>query len=299
MEKVPVKNRIIGEKYLRKGWQVIIWKGGRRFDCEHERDPYKCKECGGTGWCEHGRLQTTCKECEGGTICEHGKRRSICKECGGGYICEHDLQRSHCRQCNGSVFCEHGKYRPICKKCGGIGWCKHGKRKSRCIDCEGTGICKHGRVRGRCVECEGGQICEHKKRRQECMICDPQNALAHLLRTRVRLALKSSSHKLQKRDVDTTHELIGCTIDICREHIESQFTEGMNWENHGKGEDKWNIDHRRPCASFNLENEDERRMCFHYTNLQPLWAIENQEKGDTFDKGSFDWRWDGDKWVKK
>ena len=49
----------------------------------------------------------------------------------------------------------------------------------------------------------------------------------------------------------------------------------MTWENHGE----WHIDHIKPCASFNLLNEDEQKKCFHYTNLQPLWASENLSKG--------------------
>ena len=49
--------------------------------CEHGRQRYFCKECGGKGLCEHGRRRTLCKECGGSSFCEHGKRRSRCKEC--------------------------------------------------------------------------------------------------------------------------------------------------------------------------------------------------------------------------
>jgi hypothetical protein len=35
-----------------------------------------------------------------------------------------------------------------------------------------------------------------------------------------------------------------------------------------------------PCSSFNLENIDEQRQCFHYTNLQPLTISENRSKGN-------------------
>jgi len=49
----------------------------------------------------------------------------------------------------------------------------------------------------------------------------------------------------------------------------------MTWENHGE----WHIDHIKPCSLFNLLNEDEQKKCFHYTNLQPLWASENLSKG--------------------
>jgi hypothetical protein len=49
----------------------------------------------------------------------------------------------------------------------------------------------------------------------------------------------------------------------------------MTKENYGK----WHVDHIIPCAAFNFNNEEEQRRCFHYTNLQPLWAEENIKKG--------------------
>ena len=69
---------------------------------------------------------------------------------------------------------------------------------------------------------------------------------------------------------------IGCTKGQLVAHIEKQFKPGMNWENYGYY--GWHIDHIRPCASFDLKEEDLKR-CFHYTNLQPLWAEENLRKG--------------------
>ena len=74
-------------------------------------------------------------------------------------------------------------------------------------------------------------------------------------------------------------ELIGCDINCLREHLESQFKDGMTWEN--RGLHGWHIDHIIPCASFDLSKEDEQKKCFHYTNLQPLWAKENLRKSDS------------------
>ena len=50
----------------------------------------------------------------------------------------------------------------------------------------------------------------------------------------------------------------------------------MSWDNYGS---YWHIDHIRPCASFNLQNEEEQQICFHYSNLQPLTAKDNIIKG--------------------
>ena len=52
----------------------------------------------------------------------------------------------------------------------------------------------------------------------------------------------------------------------------------MTWENHSE----WHIDRIKPCSKFNLLNETEQKVCFHYKNLQPLWSINNLVKGDKF-----------------
>lgn len=97
--------------------------------------------------------------------------------------------------------------------------------------------------------------------------------LANALRSRVRGAFKSGGEKAEK-----TMELLGCSVQHVKDHLESQFTEGMTWENQGE----WHIDHIRPCASFDLEDPEEQKKCFHWTNLQPLWALDNLRKGAKF-----------------
>jgi hypothetical protein len=72
-------------------------------------------------------------------------------------------------------------------------------------------------------------------------------------------------------------ELIGCTKDELRTYLEGLFLEGMTWENYGK-RGGWQIDHIKPCASFDLTNQDQQKECFHYSNLQPLWADDNLKK---------------------
>ena len=74
---------------------------------------------------------------------------------------------------------------------------------------------------------------------------------------------------------DTTLKLLGCDIEHLKTQLESSFTDGMSWDNYGE----WHIDHIAPCASFDLSNSEEQEECFHYTNLQPLWAEDNLKKG--------------------
>lgn len=72
----------------------------------------------------------------------------------------------------------------------------------------------------------------------------------------------------------TTLQLVGCTSEQLRQHLEAQFTDGMSWDNFGD----WEIDHKHPCAKFDLSDPEQQRQCFHYTNLQPLWAEVNRRK---------------------
>lgn len=103
---------------------------------------------------------------------------------------------------------------------------------------------------------------------------DSNFKLLTLLRSRVWHAVSKSTgiKKCAK-----TIELTGCSIQELKAHLESQFKEGMSWENQGKN--GWEIDHIKPCAKFDLTDPEQQKICFHYTNLQPLWSLENKSKG--------------------
>lgn len=97
---------------------------------------------------------------------------------------------------------------------------------------------------------------------------NPVLKLAALMRKRVGEFLRFKSVKKQK----TLIEYLGCSPEHLKIHLESLFTEGMSWENQGQ----WHIDHIIPLASAQTEEEIYRLN--HYTNLQPLWAIDNLKK---------------------
>jgi hypothetical protein len=105
---------------------------------------------------------------------------------------------------------------------------------------------------------------------------DPQQQLLNSLRSRLSNATKGVVKS------NSTMNLTGCTIEELRCHLEARFTEGMSWDNYGRT--GWHIDHIRPCASFDLSDSDQQRQCFHYTNLQPLWAADNIRKGARWQK---------------
>jgi len=95
--------------------------------------------------------------------------------------------------------------------------------------------------------------------------------LTDLCRRRLRHALKGNSKTA------STMELIGCTPDELRQHIESKFEPWMNWENQGLG--GWDIEHIKACFHFNMEDPEQQRACFHWSNLQPMEHIANIKKG--------------------
>lgn len=94
-------------------------------------------------------------------------------------------------------------------------------------------------------------------------------------RNRVRVALKGQVK------ADTTLALIGCSVDELRAHLERQFTPGMSWQNYGE----WHVDHIRPCAAYDHTDLASHWQCFHFSNLQPLWAVDNLRKSDKVSHG--------------
>ena len=90
--------------------------------------------------------------------------------------------------------------------------------------------------------------------------------------------LRSKIHKMIKGKNTSYQEIIGCDIDFLKKWIEFRFDENMNWTNLGS---YWQIDHILPINLFNFNNDNEKIICFHWTNLQPLKKEINQSKSDT------------------
>jgi len=93
------------------------------------------------------------------------------------------------------------------------------------------------------------------------------------LRSRLRHALNG------KTKSDRTLKLLGCSTEDLWNHLENLFIPGMTRENYGE---VWHLDHLKPCSIFNLEDPLEQRKCFNWKNLQPLFAIENLQKSNSY-----------------
>ena len=96
--------------------------------------------------------------------------------------------------------------------------------------------------------------------------------LAEKLRNRLGLAIKSN------QKAGSAVRDLGCTIPELKIYIEKQFKEGMNWGNWSVN--GWHIDHIVPLTYFDLTNREEFLKACHFTNLQPMWGIENIRKGN-------------------
>ncbi len=101
---------------------------------------------------------------------------------------------------------------------------------------------------------------------------DPEYNLKSNLKSRLHHALNSQNVLKSSHTMD----LIGCSIEFLKEHLEKQFKPGMSWQDRSS----FHIDHIRPCDDFNLLDEEEQKKCFHYSNLRPLTPIENLQKSN-------------------
>ena len=137
-------------------------------------------------------------------------------------------------------------------------------------------------LRTTCKECANLDNKKYKKdtgwennRRKERRKTDVQFWIKNILRGRLYDALQqhTKGYKVTKKHSALT--LLGCTMEELESHLESKFRDGMTWDNKGS---YWEVDHKLPCASFDLTDPDQQKLCFHYTNLQPLSIHDNRSK---------------------
>ena len=99
---------------------------------------------------------------------------------------------------------------------------------------------------------------------------DPLYKLTRDMRSLISKSIKNNGYTKRSK----TYEILGCTYEEFKAHIEKQFTEGMNWDNHGK----WHYDHIKPISHGKTEKEI--LALNHYLNFQPLWAEDNLSKSN-------------------
>ncbi len=112
-----------------------------------------------------------------------------------------------------------------------------------------------------------------KKRFNERMASDFNFYLKNKIRASIYKAVSRYTGKKKR----TTIELLGCTVPFFKEYIASQFKNGMSWNNYGNM--TWHLDHIIPSSAFDFANLEHQKLCFHYTNHQPMERINNIQKG--------------------
>jgi hypothetical protein len=114
---------------------------------------------------------------------------------------------------------------------------------------------------------------EHINRQaRERRLTDINYKIACNLRSRVRTALRRG------QKAGSAIKQLGCSVSELKVYIESKFEPGMTWANYGY--QGWHIDHIKPLSSFDLTDLGQFKEACHYTNLQPLWKVDNLRKSD-------------------
>jgi uncharacterized Zn finger protein (UPF0148 family) len=120
-------------------------------------------------------------------------------------------------------------------------------------------------------------VMERNRQLQRDRLSQPTHRISNRMRANMHCHLKN-------RGISKTHknfDILGYTPKELVAHLESQFTDGMSWENM----DEWHIDHIRPVVSFNFDSMDhpEFKECWALENLQPMWATDNIRKSSLWE----------------
>ena len=115
---------------------------------------------------------------------------------------------------------------------------------------------------------------------------NPPYKIAITLRSRTSKAFGAAKkHGFNGMKNTKTLNLLGAqSWKQVQHHIESYFSEGMSWDNHGE----WHIDHHKPIDWFiknkDFTKEEVQKECFNYLNLRPLWAADNHRKSNKWEE---------------
>lgn len=217
-----------------------------------------CQNCG-VQFTRFSVRTTRCADCQREEVLSRAREASLAKaRARGNRVMGSDCTCENC----GVVFALDQKNAKYCKDCrglqkkGALPFMKEHSKKYRAAYKES--VEKRKKM--------AATASEYRKQRRK---TDPVFVMSERVRARIKSALRYGGYT--KRS--STAHILGCSFEFLKGWLESQFLPGMTWENR----DKWHIDHKTPLASAKTE-EDIIRLN-HYTNLQPLWAGDNQRKG--------------------
>ena len=121
----------------------------------------------------------------------------------------------------------------------------------------------------------------YRNRRRERIAVDPAYKARIAMRRRFYMALRNQVYDGWNIRSGEAVRLLGCTMAEFVEYVESLWSEGMTWDNWTR--DGWHMDHIVPLSAFDLSDADQIKAACHYTNLRPMWAVDNLRKGAKVD----------------
>ena len=144
------------------------------------------------------------------------------------------------------------------------------RNRNQCKSCENKLRYKRNKER-RLIDSEYNKMCKEydvkRKRKKE-----KENELIGFIQ-KIRQSVRKSFKRSGYTKKSKTYNILGNDWGIIKEHFELLFQPGMSWNNYGE----WEIDHIIPLSK--AKNEDDVIKLCHYTNLQPLWKLDNRLKG--------------------
>ena len=312
--------------------------GGKGI-CQHGKQRYRCMECGGKGLCRHGRRRRCCPICGevGRGICCHGRDAYYCKLCvpPGKGICQHMRVRSSCTLCRGGGVCHHLRVRSWCPACRPLAFLAcliRGQVRSalkRYVPDKRTnsgGVDKPSIAAIFSYDTNQPEIATKKKslatmRAGILLGCDVATLRKHLQEQFTEgmsfdnyggpsKMMRSQQSALTQADFMVRSE--GEAETAINEECQNNWITGRSIaaaeDSNSSSQTRlsvlgrfWHVDHRRPIASFDLSKPQHLRMCFHYSNLCPLWAEDNLQKNAKYDRSTFTHKWLNNNvgWVPK
>lgn len=110
---------------------------------------------------------------------------------------------------------------------------------------------------------------------------DPQFRIKWNLRSNISNIMNRYVKRGYKHKGGSAVKDLGCTLAEFIKWIESQWLEGMSWGNYGNKKDQWSMDHIIMLQSVDLTNREEFIKVSHYTNIRPMWHVDNVKRNKT------------------
>lgn len=168
-----------------------------------------------------------------------------------------------------------------CKVCAIIlaqKWTEDNRKRSRQIKAkwQKNNRQKQNEIRKRWRKANPKKVASIQKKHDAKRAKVPRNKLSRNISRRIRYSLHGNKNGLH------WETLVGYTLQELKQHIESQFVEGMSWDNYGE----WHIDHQIPISAFNFDfpEDIDFKRCWAIENLKPLWRFENLSKSGKVNK---------------